>query len=210
MNKKFHVPPRLIRPKREDFSGSRQLLIVAPPARQESRFSPRARFITLYVVLMIFSLYAFFTRPQPVDAEPPPAELRVGEQIFTEAEPQESSLALVPPGEMRMAKISHYWPPLGGPNCAVFRNGQCISNMASGLPWHTWVGRAAACPAELPFWTVITLPGGESFVCLDRGGKIVTTDAGEIWIDLLVERAPVPFGTLMPVTVHLPYWNAEQ
>lgn len=104
----------------------------------------------------------------------------------------------------RVAKISHYWPPLGGVNCAQFINGQCISRMASGLPWEEWVGRAAACPPELPFGTAVELPGGETFYCLDRGGKVVTTAAGELWIDLLVERAPVPYGTVMPVTVSLP------
>jgi hypothetical protein len=76
--------------------------------------------------------------------------------------------------------------------------------MASGLPWEEWVGRAAACPAELPFGTTVELPGGETFTCLDRGGKVVTTAAGELWIDLLLESAPVPYGTVMPVTVRLP------
>jgi hypothetical protein len=107
-------------------------------------------------------------------------------------------------GVQRVAKISHYWPPLGGVNCAVFTGGKCISKMASGLPWEQWVGRAAACPAELPFGTAVELPGGETFYCLDRGGKVVTTAAGELWIDLLVETAPVPYGTVMPVTVRLP------
>ncbi len=107
-------------------------------------------------------------------------------------------------GVQRVAKISHYWPPLGGVNCAQFVGGRCISRMASGLPWEEWIGRAAACPVELPFGTEVELPGGETFTCLDRGGKVVTTAAGELWIDLLVERAPVPYGTVMPVTVRLP------
>jgi hypothetical protein len=109
-----------------------------------------------------------------------------------------------PVGVQRLAKMSHYWPPLGGVNCAQFVGGKCVSRMASGLPWEEWVGRAAACPAELPFGTEVELPGGETFTCLDRGGKVVTTAAGELWIDLLVERAPVPYGTVMPVTVRLP------
>lgn len=109
-----------------------------------------------------------------------------------------------PEGVQRMAKISHYWPPLGGVNCAQFVGGKCVSRMASGLPWEEWIGRAAACPAELPFGTTVELPGGETFLCLDRGGKVVTTAAGELWIDLLVESPPVPYGTVMPVTVSLP------
>lgn len=110
----------------------------------------------------------------------------------------------MPEGVQRMAKISHYWPPLGGVNCAQFVGGKCISRMASGLPWEEWVGRAAACPPELPFGATVELPGGEIFYCLDRGSKVVTTAAGELWIDLLLESAPVPYGTVMPVTVRLP------
>ena len=143
-----------------------------------------------------------------VAADMEPAELQVGEHTFTEIAPEQSAL-LTAPGEQRTALISHYWPPLGGVNCATFVNGECVSNMASGLPWWAWVGRAAACPAELPFWTTITLPGGETFVCLDRGGKIVTTAAGELWIDLLVESAPVPYGAAMPVIVRYP-WSEGQ
>lgn len=133
--------------------------------------------------------------------------LTVGDHTFVEVGPEASTL-LAAPGETRMARLSHYWPPLGGPNCADFRGGQCMSDMASGLPWYVWVGRAAACPVELPFWTTITLPGGEIFVCLDRGSKIITTEAGELWIDLLLERAPVPHGAVVPVTVRRPYWLA--
>lgn len=133
----------------------------------------------------------------------------MGAHTFVEAAPEASTL-MIAGGEMRNAKISHYWPPLGGVNCADFRNGQCVSSMASGLPWWAWVGRAAACPAELPFWTTVTLPGGEIFVCLDRGSKVVTTAAGEIWLDLLLERAPVPYGATMPVTVQLPEARAVQ
>jgi len=76
--------------------------------------------------------------------------------------------------------------------------------MASGERWEDWYGRAAACPKELPFWTNIVLPGGESFYCLDRGGRIVTSADGTMWIDLLVRDAPVPFGTVIEVTVVYP------
>ena len=125
----------------------------------------------------------------------------------TETATETVEVAPAPPegtGVQRIARMSHYWPPLGGVNCAQFVGGKCVSRMASGLPWEEWIGRAAACPVELPFGTVIELPGGETFYCLDRGGKVVTTAAGELWIDLLVERAPVPYGAVMPVTVRLP------
>jgi hypothetical protein len=76
--------------------------------------------------------------------------------------------------------------------------------MASGEPWQAWVGRAAACPPEWPFWTRLTLPGGEEFFCLDRGGKIVVGPDGVPWVDLLVAVAPVNYGDVVTVRVVKP------
>ena len=76
--------------------------------------------------------------------------------------------------------------------------------MASGLRWQDWIGRAAACPREWPFWTEIVLPGGETFYCLDRGGKITYRPDGIPFVDLLVKVPPVPFGTVVDVQVIFP------
>lgn len=102
------------------------------------------------------------------------------------------------------AALSHYVPNRGGVNCGNFVRGKCISRMASGLAWQDWIGRAAACPMEFPFWTKIILPGGELFYCLDHGGAIVTRSDNVIWIDLLVDTPPVPFGTVVDVRVIQP------
>lgn len=110
----------------------------------------------------------------------------------------------VPAGEVVMAKLSHYWPAWGGVNCFRFVAGQCVSPTASGEPWQEWIGRGAACVESWPFGTVITLPGGERFVCVDRGGAIKTGADGYPFIDLLVEFPPVPFGTIVPVHVEYP------
>jgi hypothetical protein len=110
----------------------------------------------------------------------------------------------IPAGELVQVRLSHYWPPLGGVNCFRFVAGECVSRMASGERWQDWVGRAAACPNQWPFWTTIVLPGGERFTCLDRGGKIVVGPDGIPWVDLLVKVAPVPFGTVVPVRVIWP------
>jgi hypothetical protein len=112
----------------------------------------------------------------------------------------------IPPaaGELRRVRLSHYWPPLGGVNCFRFVAGACLSPTASGEPWQAWVDRGAACPREWPFWTRLTLPGGEEFVCVDRGGKIVTGADGVAWVDLLVKVAPVPFGTVVEARVVWP------
>jgi len=107
-------------------------------------------------------------------------------------------------GAVVRVKVSHYWPALGGVNCFRFVGGQCISPTASGAPWQEWVGRGAACVPEWPFGTTFTLPGGEVFTCVDRGGAIVTGADGLPWVDLLVQHAPVPFGTVLPVRVVAP------
>lgn len=115
-------------------------------------------------------------------------------------------LALVapPPGELVRVKVSHYWPPLGGVNCFRFVAGQCLSPTASGEPWQNWVGTGAACVRDWPFGTTFTLPGGERFTCVDRGGAIKVGPDGLPWVDLLVKVAPVPFGTPVDVRVVFP------
>jgi hypothetical protein len=107
-------------------------------------------------------------------------------------------------GEVVTVKVSHYWPPLGGVNCFRFVAGQCLSPTASGDPWQNWAGTGAACVPEWPFRTVFTLPGGESFTCVDRGGAIKTGPDGRPWVDLLVKVPPVPFGTPVDVRVVFP------
>ena len=79
--------------------------------------------------------------------------------------------------------------------------GECVARMASGERWQDWVGAAAACPSEFPFWTIITLPDGSEWYCLDRGGKIKTDANGVVWIDLLEEQARYAYGTQVEVTV---------
>jgi len=103
-------------------------------------------------------------------------------------------------GYVTQIRLSHYWPAWGGPNCSRFVRGECISRMASGLRWQDWIGRAAACPREWPFWTEIILSGGEKFYCLDRGGRIRFV-GGIAWVDLLVKVPPVPFGTIIDAWV---------
>ena len=107
-------------------------------------------------------------------------------------------------GEPARVKVSHYWPPLGGVNCFRFVAGECLSPTASGAPWQEWVGTGAACVPEWPFGTTFTLPGGETFTCVDRGGAIKTGADGLPWVDLLVKTAPVPFGAVVEVRVVRP------
>jgi type IV secretory pathway VirB10-like protein len=96
-----------------------------------------------------------------------------------------------------IVKVSHYNPSLGGPNCARFVNGECLSKMSNGERWQDYWGQynTIACPFELPFGTVIRLDGND-FTCRDRGGAIVVTYEGYYWIDILAERVPYSYGEL--------------
>ena len=96
-------------------------------------------------------------------------------------------------------RISHYWPPLGGPNCSAFVNGECVSKMASGKRWQDWVDKACACPPEWSFGTTVTF-NGATWTCMDRGGKIKYVD-GIPWVDLLQEKASYPYGTIVDAAV---------
>lgn len=98
-------------------------------------------------------------------------------------------------------KISWYWPPLGGTNCGVWQNGQCVSRMASGARWQDWVGRAIACPPQWKFGTKVVLPNGSVWTCMDRGGAI-HYNGGITWIDLLTNHTPYPFGTVVKVRIY--------
>lgn len=106
----------------------------------------------------------------------------------------------VPSTAQMRAKVSWYWPPLLGPNCAVVRNGECISRMASGQPWQNWIGKAVACPAEFPFGTIFIIDG-RHWICLDRGGAITRINENTIWLDMLSNKPVYKFGTIVDVTV---------
>lgn len=105
-------------------------------------------------------------------------------------------------GERVTAKVSHYWPPLGGYNCSKFTAGKCVARMASGLRWQDWVDRAVACPAELPFGTKV-YAFGQEWICQDRGGMIVR-EGSVYWFDFLTEKSPAPYGSYDEVIIVRP------
>jgi hypothetical protein len=156
--------------------------------------------------------------PEPVieiaQAEPEPDPEPTEEIVIVESEPvttveetksenTEEETASVdiestddkPDGTLIYVKVSHYNPSLGGPNCASFINGECLSKMSDGERWQEYWGEnnTIACPFELAFGTVIWLDGNE-YTCRDRGGAIVVTYEGYYWIDILAERVPYKYG----------------
>lgn len=92
-------------------------------------------------------------------------------------------------------KVSHYNPGLGGPNCARFVNGECLSKMSNGERWQDYIGEnnTIACPFELEFGSRIVLDR-VTYTCRDRGGAIIITPEGYYWIDILAERVPYKYG----------------
>ena len=106
-------------------------------------------------------------------------------------------------------KVSRYWPPLGGINCAFDRDGKCLSRMASLLPWQNWVYKATACVPEWPFGTLVIIDG-RTWICLDRGGRIVY-DKGVPWVDLLTdENLPYNYGEIVPAQIVFPLNMEDQ
>lgn len=141
---------------------------------------------------------------QPVRIEPAPAELPALPAAPDLVAPPIGLASAPPAGDDVRVKLSHYWPPLGGPNCARFVAGVCVSRTASGERWQDWTGTGAACVPEWPFGTILTLPGGEHFTCVDRGGAIVTGADGVPWVDLMVREPPVPYGSTVTVLIVWP------
>lgn len=108
-------------------------------------------------------------------------------------------------GERIFVKVSHYWPPLGGPNCAVYigtpPNGECISRMANNERWQDWVGIAIACPGEWAFETRLVI-ADQIWVCKDHGEDIKYDENGYPWIDMLIsDPSPYSFGDIVEATI---------
>lgn len=103
-------------------------------------------------------------------------------------------------GELHTVKYSRYWPALGGPNCANFKDGKCISKMASGAKWEDYTEYAVACPKEWAFGTVVTLDG-KKWVCMDRGGAIEFDSNNVTWLDFMTQYPTYRYGELVKVRV---------
>ena len=109
---------------------------------------------------------------------------------------------------IELVHVSHYTPWTGGPNCARFVNGQCLSKTSSGEPWQNWVDKGAACVREWDFGTRFRLPDGRVFTCVDRGGAIrygytprwMSPD-GLGWVDLLTDKPGYKFGEIVQVEI---------
>ena len=134
--------------------------------------------------------------------EPTPVFIEIprDDSVAMAATTADTALAESNSGYINMnIRYSHYWPPLGGPNCATFVGGKCISKMASGKPWEQYVDLAVACPPEWPFGRKVIFEGN-TYTCMDRGGKIKYVD-GIPWIDFLTPKAAYAYGSIVTVQV---------
>lgn len=145
---------------------------------------------------------------------PDAARERAGEAAGDmEAMAADGAAEIVPAVPVRI-RASHYWPPLGGPNCARFVRGRCISAMASGERWEEWAYRrwdepgAAACPPQWPFGTVVRA-FGRDWICLDRGSRIVFGRDGIPWVDFLYPRPLAPHGSVVDAIIIFPRGGEE-
>jgi len=102
-------------------------------------------------------------------------------------------------------KVSHYNPALGGPNCARFVNGECVSKLSGGGRWQDYIEeeQTIACPMQVPFGSIVYLDN-IAYTCRDRGGAIIITWEGYYWIDILADRVPYKYGELREAHLYIP------
>ena len=85
---------------------------------------------------------------------------------------------------------------MGGVNCGHFVNGVCTSHMANGERWQDFIGIAIACPKEMAFGTKLIV-ANKTWICKDRGSKIVYGTDGIPWIDFLEEHIEYRYGSIV-------------
>jgi hypothetical protein len=94
------------------------------------------------------------------------------------------------------ARLSHYHPPLGPPNCiGINWDGQhCSSMLTNGkyyAHWSHWAEQnSTACPKEFKLGTVFRIDGFGDYECVDRGGAINVLPDQTFFLDLLTPHMP--------------------
>ena len=100
-----------------------------------------------------------------------------------------------PEEEIYRVRLSHYWPPLGPPNCheVNWNNGVCTALLTDGQIWEHWSywsGVGTACPKEFKKGTKFSIKGFGIYTCIDRGGAITELPDGTFFLDLLTPEQP--------------------
>ena len=106
------------------------------------------------------------------------------------------------------ARISWYHPATCFESPINCLNPATWWQTASGEDARAWYWKGLACPSDYPFGTKFVIENSKygladhTWICIDRGGAIVTRSDGTIVLDLLTDK-PV-WGDVLPVTVRLP------
>ena len=101
------------------------------------------------------------------------------------------------------ARLSHYWPKWGGPNChsANWDGEACNAVLTDGKQWQHWsywANVGTACPREFERGTVFRIPEFGDYICIDRGGAINMLPDGTFFLDLLTSTQPyIPDGEVI-------------
>ena len=101
------------------------------------------------------------------------------------------------------ARLSHYWPKWGPPNChsANWDGEACNATLTDGKQWQHWsywTNVGTACPREFERGTVFRVPGFGDYICIDRGGAINMLPDGTFFLDLLTSEQPyIPDGEII-------------
>lgn len=129
--------------------------------------------------MLTATVAAYTPTPQPTGTpQPTQAPVVVEVQYPTEL-PQDTY--------SQVARLSYYWPPLGGINAD-----HDLFSTADGSSWIKRVEQGekiVACPPEYPFGTRFKIHG-DVWTCYDRGGAIITAPEGYIWLDMLAANMP--------------------
>jgi len=104
---------------------------------------------------------------------------------------------MLPPPPVLRARLSHYFPAWGPPNChpSTWDGVTCSSFLSDGRTmehWSYWENIGLACPAHFDIGTKFKIEGFGSGVwsCVDRGGAIELLPDGTFFLDLLTRAQP--------------------
>ena len=140
-----------------------------------------------------------FAQATPVVVVATPTATLPPPNVSTVIVPTATTMPTVTSAPVLRARLSHYWPQWGPPNChsANWDGNKCEALLTDGKQWQHWsywTGRGTACPREFERGTVFRIPDFGDFICIDRGGAINMLPDGTFFLDLLTTTQPYVAG----------------
>ena len=151
------------------------------------------------IVIYVGGLFA----PQPVTEPTPATATLLPPAVSTVVAPTATATTAPTPTptptaepELR-ARLSHYWPAWGPPNChpVNWDSINCNALLSDGETWEHWsyfAEWAMACPIQYELGTQFRIEGFGTGVwsCVDRGGAIQVLPDGTFFLDLMTREQP--------------------